>query len=78
MIFVTAKANNPEMVITNQVFQGTIHHSVNKNTTVEKAASLIRENIRDHCTVYLDETSWLPNPIELQDLPVPDSVKLFF
>ena len=66
------------MVITNQVFEGTIHHSVNKKTTVEKAASLIREDIRDQCTVHLDETSWLPNPIELKDLPVPDSVKLFF
>ena len=78
LIFVTAKMNNPEVVISNQVFQDTIHHSVNKNTTVEKAASLIREDIRNQCTVNPDETSWLPNLSELQDLSVPDSVKLFF
>ena len=41
LIFVTAKVNNPEVVISNQVFQNTIHHSVNKNTTLEKAASLV-------------------------------------
>ena len=34
LIFVTAKVNNPEVVISNQVFQDTIHHSVNKSTTV--------------------------------------------
>ena len=45
LIFITAKINNPEVVIGNQVFQDTIHHPVNKNTTVEKAAFLIRENI---------------------------------
>ena len=45
LIFITAKINNPEVVIGNQVFQDTIHYPVNKNTTVEKAAFLIRENI---------------------------------
>ena len=77
LIFVIAKENNSEVVISNQVFQDTIHHSVNKNTTVEKAAYLIREDIRNQCTVNQDETSWPPNLGELQDLPVPNSVKLF-
>ena len=71
MIFVTAEVNNPEVVKSNQMFQDTIHHSVNKNTAVEKAASLIREDIRDQCMVNPDETSWPPNPSELQDLPFP-------
>ena len=71
MIFVTAEVNNPEVVKSNQMFQDAIHHSVNKNTAVEKAASLIRENIRNQCTVNPDETSWPPNPSELQDLPFP-------
>ena len=78
LIFVTAQVNNPEVVKSNQVFQNTIHHSVHKNTTVEKAASLIRDDIRNQCTVNPDETNWLPNLKELQDLPVPHSVKLFF
>ena len=78
LIFVTAKVNNPEVVISNMVFQDTIHYSVNKNKTVEKAASLIREDIKDQCTVNPDETSWPQNSNESQDLPVPDSVKLFF
>ena len=47
LIFVTAKVNIPEVVRSNQVFQDTILHSVNKNTAVEKAASSIREDIRD-------------------------------
>ena len=64
-MFVTAKVNNPEVVISNQVFQDTIHHSVNKKTTVEKAASLIRENIRDQYTVNPDEINCPPNPCEL-------------
>ena len=29
LIFVTGKVNNPEVLISNQVFQDTIHHSVN-------------------------------------------------
>ena len=78
LIFITAKVNNPEVVRSNQVFHDTIHHSVNKNTAVEKAGSLIRENIRDQCTVNPDETSWPPNPTELQDRPVPHYVRLFF
>ena len=63
LIFVTAKVNNPEMVISNQVFQDTIHHFVNKNTTVEKTASLIREDTRGQCTVNPDETSCLRIPV---------------
>ena len=78
LIFVTAKVNNTEVVISNQVFQDTIHHSINKNTTVEKAASLTREDIRDQCAVNPDETNWPLNRSELKDLPVPGSVKLFF
>ena len=66
------------MVISNQVFQDTIHHSNNKRTTKENAASLIRVDIRNQCTVNPDETSWPPNLSELQDLPVPHSVRLFF
>ena len=34
--------------------------------------------MRDQYTVNLDETSSPPNPSELQGLPVPDPVKLFF
>ena len=63
LIFVTAKVNNPEVVISNQVFQDTIHHFVNKNTTVEKTASLIREDTRGQCTVNPDETSCLRIPV---------------
>ena len=57
LIFVKAQVNNPEVVKSNQVFQNTIHHSVHKNTTVEKAASLIRDDIRNQCTVNPDETN---------------------
>ena len=78
LIFVTAKVNNPEVVVNNQVFQNTIYHNVNKSTTVEKAVSLIGEDIRDQCMVNPDETSSPSNTSELQAPSVRDSVKLFF
>ena len=77
LCFVTAKVNNPEMVISNKVFKNTNHHSVNRNTTIEEAAYLIRENLKEQCTIDPEENSWPPR-LELQQLPVPDSVKLFF
>ena len=36
------------MVISNEFFRNTIHHSVNRNTTTEQAASLIREGIKNN------------------------------
>ena len=76
--FVTAKVNNPEVVISNEVFKNTIYHSINRNTTIEEAASLIREDIKEQCTLETEKNCWPPKLSELQQLPVPDSVKLFF
>ena len=72
LYFVTAKVNKTEKKIS------TTHHSVNKNTAIEEATSLIREEKKEQCTIDPDKKSWPPKLNELKHLPVPDSVKLFF
>ena len=66
------------MAISNEVFKNTIHHSVNRNTSAEEAASLISEGIKKQCAIDPEKNSWLPKRSELQQLPVPDSLKLCF
>ena len=46
-------------------------------TTTEEAASLIREGIKEQCTIDPEKNSRLPKLSELQQLSVSDSVKLF-
>jgi len=78
LIFVTAKVNNPEVVISQQVFKNSIHHSIDRNATVVEAASLIREDIKNQYKGDPVDATWPPNLSKLQELPVPDSVKTFF
>ena len=59
LCFVTAKVNNPEVVISYKVFKNTIQHSINRNTTIEEVASLIREDINnEQCTMYDVYVQW--------------------
>ena len=59
LCFVTAKVNNPEVVISYKVFKNTIQHSINRNTTIEEVASLIREDINnEQCTMYDMYVQW--------------------
>lgn len=72
------EVNNPEVVISNEVFKKTIHYSVNGNTIIQEAASLIREDTKEQCTIDPEKNSWPPKLSKLQQLLVPDWVKLFF
>ena len=45
LCFATGKENKLEVLISNDVFKNTPHRSVNKYTTIQEAAPLIKEDI---------------------------------
>lgn len=76
LLFVTAKANTAEIVISQSVFQNGLHHSVDKKSSIVEVASVLRADIIAYCS-NLPELSWPPKIKELEEIEAPDSVKLF-
>ena len=45
LLFVTAKANTAEIVISQSVFDNGLHHYVDKKSSIVEVASVLREDI---------------------------------
>ena len=77
LAFVAAKVNTAEVVICKSVFESTYHCSIDKTTTVDEAALLLRKDILEYSS-SLPQQSWPPRVDELEQQNAPHSVKQFF
>ncbi|MEM7299099.1 MAG: hypothetical protein AAF391_12640, partial [Bacteroidota bacterium] len=76
LLFITAKTNTTEIVISKTIFDNAVHPSIDKYSSIVEVASTIRTDIKTHCE-NLPEMSWPPNIKELERISMPESLKHF-
>ena len=65
LIFVKVKTNTAEIVLSKTVFDNTVRYSINKDSSINEVASIIKSDIVSYCKTP-PETSWPPKTEEIE------------
>ena len=72
LIFVKVKTNIAEIVLSKTVFGNTAHYSIDKDSSINEVASIIKLDIASYCKT-LPEMSWPPKIEEIERIEMPES-----
>ena len=76
LIFVKVKTNIAEIVLSKTVFDNIIHYSIDKDSSINEVASIIKLDIVSYCKT-LPEMSWPPKIEEIERREMPESMRIF-
>ena len=76
LIFVKVKTNTAEIVLSKTVFDNTIHYSIDKDSSLNEIASIIKSDIVSYCKT-LPEMSWPPQIEEIERIEMPEFLRIF-
>ena len=76
LIFVKVKTNTAEIVLSKTVFDNTVHYSIDKDSSVNEVASVIKSDIARYRQT-LPEMSWPPKIEEIERIEMPESLRFF-
>ena len=76
LIFVKVKTNIAEIVLSKTVFDNIIHYSIDKDSSINEVASIIKLDIVSYCKT-LPEMSWPPKIEEIERIEMPESMRIF-
>ena len=76
LIFVKVKTNTAEIVLSKTVFDNTVYYSIEKVSSINEVASIIKLDIVSYCKT-LPEMSWPPKIEEMERIEMPESQRIF-
>ena len=76
LIFVKVKTNIAEIVLSKTVFDNIIHYSIDKDSSINEVASIIKSDIVSYCQT-LPEISWPLKIEEIEIIEMPESLRIF-
>ena len=76
LIFVKVKTNTAEIVLSKTVFDNTVYYSIDKVSSINEVASIIKLDIVSYCKT-LPEMSWPPKIEEIERREMPESMRIF-
>ena len=76
LIFAKVKTNTAEVVLRKTVCDNTVHYSIDKDSSINEVASIIKLDIVSYCKT-LPEMSWPPKIEEMERIEMPESQRIF-
>ena len=76
LIFAKVKTNTAEVVLRKTVCDNTVHYSIDKDSSINEVASIIKLDIVSYCKT-LPEMSWPPKIEEIERREMPESIRIF-